>query len=187
MNLLFRDKDPNRDFDQLKRITSKDKSTGLWTSIEGVQHLESMVEVAELEDKLRELKMNLDQAKSDETEYTNLIKQRQELKMNMPNIDETPLGQAFTFDCTFDEHMEHPQDEQNDNLLPRDDLQDGQYLLQVPVLTSVPEEDDDEVIKTHKMPHNPHANRKVDRGDEAEQKTKMRKSKRRFRPWFTAC
>ena len=103
--------------------------------------------------------------------------------MNMPNIDETPLGQAFTFDHTFDEHMEHTQDDQDDtNLLPRDDLQDGQYLLQVPVLTSVPEEDDDEVIKTHKMPH-----RKVDRGDEAEQKKKMRKSKRRFRPWFTAC
>jgi len=183
LELLFRDKDPNREFDHLKRITSKDKSTGLWTSIEGVQHLESMVEVAGLEDKLRELKSNLDQAKSNETEYASLIKMRRELKMNLPNIDETPLGQAFTFDHTFDEHMEHSQDDQDDtNLLPRDDLQDGQYLLQVPVLTSVPEEEDDEVIKTHKMPH-----RKVDRGDEAEKHKKMRKAKRRFRPWFTAC
>ena len=132
LELLFRDKDPNREFDQLKRITSKDKSTGLWTSLEGVRHLESMVEVAELEDKLRELKVNLDQAKSIESEYASLIKQRQELKMNMPNIDETALSQAFPFDNTFDEPIEHTHD-QNDNLLPRDDLQDGQYLLQVPV------------------------------------------------------
>lgn len=106
LELLFRERDPDREFGRLRRVTSagQSESLGIWTNVETIKQLKSMVEVAELEDQLRDLKINLDQTQTSATQYANLLNKRKMMKRNMLDNPLCPVRESFmSFDNSFDE------------------------------------------------------------------------------------
>lgn len=213
LELLFRERDPDREFGRLRRVCSGSqgpgKTLGLWTNVETIRQLKNMVELAELEEQLRELKLSLDKTREAASQYTALMSKRKLMLMNMPNdIVVSPFGKhSSSFGDSFDESPEGFQanivsekdlerneeyrqsfslaDEQQE--IHKNEKQDSvepmQHQSQYP-----PERDVQLEISTHKMQQIPQADPTPKIGpDEAGPKKKMRKSKRRFRPWFTAC
>ena len=210
LELLFREKDPERSFGGLQRVTSTGENHGLWTSAEAITKLKSMVEVAELEEKLRDLKFNLDQTKAAAVEYASLLSKREQLKRNVPNNATSPLGRAFASDNSFDQSLSTEGDSHEDDGKVEKEYQDERgtsgTLQIIPETKLEPAPEPKHEISTQTSMQYPHtsSNPNVSRGsadsftdnslakpktdlDEAGQKKKMRKSKRRFRPWFTAC
>ena len=193
LELLFRERDPSRDFGQLRRVTSGDTGLGLWTNVEGVQMLKSMVEMAELEEKLRELKMNLEQTKNAAVEYANLMSKRKELKQNIP-YNEMRRAYPFSYDISFDESTGSSRGSakkaEDDEQQAADDDEEGLKEESEPKQKPPSEETEGDIGMTNRTTRTtdpyPRAD-DDDRDEAAQQKKKMRKSKRRFRPWFTAC
>lgn len=211
LELLFRERDPDREFGRLKRVCSGSqgpgKSLGLWTNIETIRQLESMEELAELEEQLRELKSSLDKTREAASQYTALISKRKLMLMNMPNnivvspfvncsfgdsFDEFPEG--FQANIVSEKGLERNEEYRQSFSLAdeqqgihqsdkHDSVESMQHQSEYP-----PERDDQLEILTHKMQYIPQADPtpKIEPA-EAGPKKKMRKSKRRFRPWFTAC
>ena len=193
LELLFRERDPSRDFGQLRRVTSGDTGLGLWTNVEGVQMLKSMVEMAELEEKLRELKMNLEQTKNAAVEYANLMSKRKELKQNIP-YNEMRRTYPFSYDISFDESTGSSRGSakkaEDDEQQATDDEEEGLKEESEPKQEPPSEETEGDIRMTNRTTRttDPYPRADDDGRDEtAQQKKKMRKSKRRFRPWFTAC
>ena len=218
LELLFRERDPDREFGKLKRITTGSpgsKTLGLWTNIDTIRQLKGMVEIAGLEEQLRELKTNLDKTKDAATQYSNLMSKRKHLKQNMPINMLSPTGDGpFSFDESLDdapgilqENLSYEQDDGRHNMKAPTDSDDGGHSRrgsknshqfqdekreprQHPSASHTEGDTEEKLeISTHRMrPAAPPIDQtpKTD-PDEAGAKKKMRKSKRRFRPWFTAC
>merc|ERR1711966_560367 len=53
---------------------------GLWTRIETIAQINSMVEIADLEEQLRELNMTLEKGRNATVQYSSLLKKRNLLK-----------------------------------------------------------------------------------------------------------
>jgi serine/threonine protein kinase len=219
LELLFRERDPDREFGKLRRITSgnslsKTKRPGLWTNVDTVRLLKSMVEIAEVEEQLRELKVSLDKTNSAAAQYNKLLNRRESLKKSIPNninfplkqrpslldnsLDDLPPEQGDDYQGYSEEakysrssFVEQPRDQQPQDERDAPPKQDPEPKLE---------------IVTHRMPepppqptqpaqqpepaHIPHHSHRADpdpEGMKDEKKKKMRKSKRKFRPWFTAC
>ncbi|KAL7539747.1 hypothetical protein ACHAXR_009569, partial [Thalassiosira sp. AJA248-18] len=198
LELLFRERDPDREFGKLRRVTagSPGKSLGMWTNTETIRQMKSMVEIAELEEQLGELKLNLDKTKESAAQYTSLMSKRNSLKKNMPNNIISLLGgSTFSFD-------EPPQVVQDNSQTEDDDKYSRSHINEQqpqderePAPKQHPPEIDNHMeISTHRMPPapprvniDPIPKTEPAEPNEAGAKKKMRKSKRRFRPWFTAC
>jgi len=191
LELLFRERDPDREFGKLRRVTSvsQSKSLGIWTNIETIRQLKNMAEVAELEDQLRELKLNLDQTQTAAAQYASLLSRRKAMKKNMPDNAISPLEESFfSFRNSFDtpsegskDHSQSEGDAYSRSPIINEHLPQGEREIS-PKHHQV--ENQKMEISTHKMPYTPDPKTEA---AEAEAKKKMRKSKRRFRPWFTAC
>jgi len=200
LELLYRERDPDREFGKLRRVTSGSlrKSPGLWTNMDTIRELKSMVEIAELEEQLRELKLNLDTTRDAAAQYSSLLSRRTLLKKSMPNNVVSPLGaRNFDFDSSFDEPFEDVQDTQDN-----DQIEDDKYSRSFNSEQQPQDERETDPVKqsleeklqisTHRMapPHtdpDPNPMTEADESVAPGAQKKMRKSKRRFRPWFTAC
>jgi len=123
LELLFRERDPDREFGKLRRVTSGSlrKSPGLWTNLDTIRQFKSMVEIAELEEELRELKLNLDKTRDAAGQYATLLSRRKQLRKNMPINEMSPLSKTSILDeSSFPELTEdNPQSEliENDKCL----------------------------------------------------------------------
>jgi hypothetical protein len=226
LELLFRERDPDRQFGNMRRVTSanQSKNIGLWTSAKAIRQMLSMVEIADLEERLTEVKLTLDQAKTAASEYANLLCRGRMMEKNMPNINAgtLPLGEGFYSFDVYDEASEIFPDKSKDEApvksteeasahsipsvhenRPTDEDEREHVAMQDPEESSLeisthttrnsayPSEYLTErlVIPSSRMPSSPprvNQNRTSD-NDGAELRKKMRKSKRKFRPWFTAC
>jgi len=213
LELLFRERDPDREFGKLRRVTTgraSNTTLGLWTNSEIVRQLRGMVEIAELEEQLRELNLNLTKTKDAATQYASLMKRRKHLKRRMPYSDVSPLGERkLSFDNnSSDEHLENSNQENKES---EDDIYSKSSISEDQPQTKresppkqrlehhvpPPEQNQKLEISTHRMNQRQTASPSIDHhpsgptpkieADQAGAKKKMRKSKRRFRPWFTAC
>ena len=243
LELLFRERDPDREFSGLRRVTSEGQrqSRGIWTNVETIRQLKNMVEVADLEDQLRELKASLDQTQSLAAQYTALLAKRKATKRNIPSNALSPLDDITTFcDNSFDEPSVVPSVvSQGNSMVSKEHSTVSKVSASSRVsrnsqssyhgdmskhsrASRIAEETYDEKeidanqspvetleISTHRMQNSPHMTiEATDRSTASNQKIsgnahpdvnpktapdgsgvqkKMRKSKRRFRPWFTAC
>merc|ERR1719223_2069715 len=121
LELLFRERDPDREFGKLRRVTTgraSDTTLGLWTNGEIVRQLRGMVEIAELEEQLRELNLNLTKTKDANTQYASLMKRRMQLKRTMPYSDVSPLGErklSFDNNSHDDGHSEYSNQENKES------------------------------------------------------------------------
>ena len=138
------------------------------------------------------------------------MSKREQLKRNVPNNATSPLGRAFASDNSFDQSLSTEGDSQEDDGKVEKEYQDERgtsgTLQIIPETKLEPAPEPKHEISTQTSMQYPHtsSNPNVSRGstdsftdnslakpktdlDEAGQKKKMRKSKRRFRPWFTAC
>jgi len=224
LELLFRERDPDRQFGKMRRVTSANQSNnlGLWTSAEAIRQMLSMVEIAELEERLINVKFTLDQAKTAASEYANLLSKGRMMENNMPNINggTLPLGEGFFSFDVYDEASENFPVKSKDEEAPVKSTDEASALKKPSVLENRPTDEDEKehvqmqdpeessleistrnsaypsenpeerlVIPSSRMPSSPprvNQNRTSD-NDGAELRKKMRKSKRKFRPWFTAC
>lgn len=222
LELLFRERDPDREFANLKRITSGSQNTtlGLWTSTDAIRQLKNMVDVSELEERLRELKLKLDQTQDAAVEYANLLNRRRMMKSSMPANAMSPIGGegGFSFENAFDDHFVQGNDSIQGNASSIDqgyqqhgENKDHDEYARTPVIHhqqhyqqqrpgeeqredpggpgTMPQYEDKPLeIETHRM-QGPRPLSDIDEPhtDPAATAKKMRKSKRRFRPWFTAC
>jgi len=202
LELLFRERDPDREFGKMRRVTSGSLRTspGLWTNTEIIRQLKRMVEIAEVEERLRELKQDLDKTRGSAEQYSTLLLQRKALKKNIPKNVASPLAERHPeFDSSFDERPA-----KNNAQVMNDQSEDDKYTRspnnneQQPHderdvdPAKLPGQEENLEILTRRMPPQrlspqPPPSPKRDEDEEPGAKKKMRKSKRRFRPWFTAC
>jgi hypothetical protein len=226
LELLYRERDPDRQFGKMRRVTSANQSNnlGLWTSAEAIRQMLSMVEIAELEERLTEVKLTLDQAKTAASEYANLLSRGRMMKNNIPNINggTLPLGEGFFSFDDYDEASEifpvkskdeapvksteeaiahsipsvHENRRKNEvarEHVPMQDPEESSLDISTRMTrnSAHPSEYPQErlVIPTYRMPPSPpHINQNRTSDDDGDElRKKMRKSKRKFRPWFTAC
>ena len=194
LELFFREHDPQRNFGKLRRVTSGNlrKQTGLWTRIETIAQINSMVEIADLEEQLRELNMTLEKGRNATVQYSSLLKKRNLLKKGLPNSYLLSTENDFDFEAPFDkptEHSEyHHQIENNITCLRssinEQQLQDERLKAsphRVSHGTSAP-------CHTIQQPHiDSKSNPKMHDSDASAAKKKKRSKSRRFRPWFAAC
>ncbi len=178
LELLFREFDPDRHFNNLRRVARsvEESSPGLWTVNQTINDLHEAMELADIEDKLQGLLLDLEKKKNMEIDFNNLMQRKKAVKTQLSR-------RGFP----FHKEMFHS----NDSI-------EEEYEVQVP---------DDSNIKTDPISGESRADSKpsgepsptyrmrnsdpdltTDEGGEKKKKgKKMRKSKRKFRPWFGAC
>ena len=181
LELLFREFDPERHFNNLRRVSRgvEESSPGLWTGGETINDLHEVMELADIEEQLQELVLDYDKKDNTEIQLKNLIQRKKLVKMQL-------VDQGFPF------HKE---------IFNSSDSIDTEYEAQIPGVNNGktdpyaeesranPEttgeiwQDDGTKIETHRVRNSdPDSTR-----DDRKKKKKMRKSKRKFRPWFGAC
>ncbi|KAL9188156.1 hypothetical protein ACHAXT_006534 [Thalassiosira profunda] len=174
---LFREKDPDREFGNLRRVVSgasgsgASKSPGLWTTVDTVSELVGMAEIAEMEERLRELRVSIDETKDAKAQYDSLLKRRKLLMKR-----KMATNALFVSGNTFDEPSQSLSDMEHDN------NRVSEQEVQLEIETRRMPEVSPEGQTPGRIPNDPDPE-----GVAARKKKKMRKSKRGFRPWFTAC
>jgi hypothetical protein len=207
LELLFREHDPDRQFGKLRRVTSADQidNLGLWTSLVTINQMQSMSEIAEMEGRLSELKLTLDQAKTAAAEHAQLSSKIRKMETNIPGIRAgdvySPLGVNDNFPVSRNDEASSPPKRYLHEERPRneskriDPMQDPLLYnsidihTQTGIIAYTPYPEEKEQNSSHAVPHqtNHTASNDIADAGQAEFGKKMRKPKRRFRPWFTAC
>ncbi|KAL3823545.1 LOW QUALITY PROTEIN: hypothetical protein ACHAXA_002886 [Cyclostephanos tholiformis] len=189
LELLFREHDPEREFNKMRRVTSAGqiKNRGLWTSLESIRQMQSIVEIAELGGHLSEWQLTLDRAKTTPSEYAQFSSRirTMEKDTSSQNIAGEAFNPADVYDISpvkrKDEASAHPKAYVHE-AWPKNECKRDHLSMQDP-LAHPPHLKERVEISSHTLPHqttpiNP---------EDVTSGKKMRKSKRRFRPWFTAC
>ena len=181
LELLFREFDPDRHFNNLRRVScsAEEGSPGLWTVTETINDLHNATELADIEDKMQKLVLEYEKKKEIENDLCNLIQKKKLVKEQLS-------GRGFPFHkeifhSTADNGYETQLlDHHND---AKTDLNVGEPKP----IGEVAQEDGTKIV-THQV-----SNKKLDLNEDGDgdggkkKKKKMRKSKRKFRPWFGAC
>ena len=212
LELLFRERDPDREFGELKRVMSgtsgdSSKSLGLWTDMDTIKQMRNMVEIAEVEEQLREMKSDILKIKTSASLYASLLDRRKILKSNL-QITIIPPDERRTssfLDNSLDDSNRLVQDHDNHVLNQSNHSENSKHSSEQEREQQTVDESEmtgpgsrhpsgEKLdISTHKMPHYnapPNPNSKIDpdpEGLQFEARKKMRKSKRRWRPWFNIC
>ena len=187
LELLFREFDPDRHFNNLRRVSklnSDESSPGFWTVNETVDDLQEAMELADIEDQLQELVLDYEKKKNTEIEIQNLIERKKAVKAQL-------YRQGFPFHKEIFHQSRESVDEEYEALIPGDvDTQSNpgaEESQAKPKPTGELLQEDGTKIPTYRMRNND-PDMPADEGGEKKKKSKkMRKSKRKFRPWFGAC
>jgi len=184
LELLFREFDPDRHFNNLRRVSRgvEESSPGLWTVNETINDLHEVMELADIEDQLQELMLDYEKKKNTEIELQNLVQRKKVVKMQLSR-------QGFPFHKEIF-HSKDSIDEEFEAQVPGDnnaktDPSAGEARAN-PKPTGELYQDDGTKIVTHRMRYSD-PDSTSDEGGEKKKSKKMRKSKRKFRPWFGAC
>ena len=182
LELLFREFDPDRNFNGLRRVSLgvEENSPGLWTGKETIGDLREVMELADLEQRLQELVLERDKAKSTVMELKNLIQRRKLVKMQLTHQGFPFHRDIFYSPDPFEEHEAQVLDSNNGESIPP-----AEELRAQPKKAKEVWHEDDIKIETRRMRNSAQNITKV--GGGKNEKKKMRKSKRKFRPWFGAC
>lgn len=185
LELLFREFDPDRHFNNLRRVSrnSEESSPGLWTVNETVNDLQEAMELADIENQLQELALDYEKKKNTEIEIRNLLERKKAVKVQLHR-------QGFPFHKEIFYSRESI-DTEYEALLPGDvDTKKSNPGAREPQADPKPTgqllQDDGTKIPTYRMRNND-PDLPTDEGGEKKKSKKMRKSKRKFRPWFGAC
>jgi len=167
MELIFREYDPDRQFASLCRVTAGTKEqqegtgSGMWTTYVTIQDMISMEEFSQIEDSLNDLRQGKNDQAAAEKTFTHLMSRRQQVLKTLATVV-SPAGlELFGVDVpttTADSQL----DGEAAGSGPTDAADPGQSAAQ-------------SSRGRFKL---------LGRGKRT---GKVRKSKKKFRPWFTAC
>jgi hypothetical protein len=186
LELLFREFDPDRHFNNLRRVSRgiEEISPGLWTGTETINDLHEVMELADIEQQLQELVLECDRMNNMGIELKNLIQRKKLVKMQLARQG-FPLHKELFYSQDQDSI-----DEEYEAQIPDDNngMADPYAKESRASLKTTGEEwqDDGTKIETHRM-RNSDPDSTGDEGGKKKKSKKMRKSKRKFRPWFGAC
>ena len=201
LELLLRKFDSDRLFGGLRHVSGGEKNNlGIWTSEETIQQWKSEEEMVDLEEQLQQLKSDLDKRKEADIQLKQVLSRLESVKIqtrdptsSFYHARETSCGQEETSDNSQTHHQSHDISESssNDLSIPLSNPHSDQMLDDKEYNHS---ESEDEIVITRKMVYTKPARTDQDNGNSKKEpdgkegkKKKMRKSKRRFRPWFGAC
>lgn len=184
LELLFREFDPDRHFNNLRRVARnvEESSPGLWTVNQTINDLHEAMELADIEDKLQGLMLDYEKMKNTEIELNDLIQRKKVVKMQLSR-------RGFPFHKEMF-HSKDSNDEEYEAQVPDDNNIKTDPSAEESRANSKPSgelmQDDSTKIATYRM-RNTDPDLTTDEGGEKKKNKKMRKSKRKFRPWFGAC
>ena len=165
MELIFREYDPDRQFASLCRVTAgtkeqqDGKGSGMWTTYVTIQDMMSMEELSQIEDSLNDLRQGKNDQAAAEKTFTHLMSRRQQVLKTIANVV-SPAGlELFCVDVPT---------------TTADSQMDGAAAA------SGPTDADDPGQSAAPRGRFKFLGRGKKTG-------KVRKSKKKFRPWFTAC
>lgn len=186
LELLFREFDPDRNFNGLRRVACgvEESSLGLWTGKETIGDMLEVAELADIDGRLQELVLESEKKKNTAVELKQLIQRRKLVKVQLTH-------QGFPFDKDIFHSQEDSIVEEYEAQITDDSKPDRSVSVvgkqgQQPKLPPEIWHEDELKIDTHRMRNSSDQN--PPNGGDGKKKKKMRKSKRKkFRPWFGAC